>query len=248
MGISIIPGLFLARHRAAVQDKQRGIILGRQKLHMPERKVGRFLKHLKGQGLDLRPDQITQADGFTETLFASLGYPAIEAMDFTAQEGAAHVHDLNLPLRPELHGQFDLVIDGGTTEHIFHIGTALDTCHHLLKPGGIMLSFIAADGWFGHGFFQTGPDVPWRYWHHARGYEMLEVSLAPRQKVTQLIAVPDPTGKPRGGEMALSGPHMLLYAARKPMIDPPYHMPVQGHYVGYDYDGKEKGGDDADAD
>ena len=24
------------------------------------------------------------------------------------------------------HGQ---VIDGGTTEHIFHIGTALDTCH-----------------------------------------------------------------------------------------------------------------------
>jgi hypothetical protein len=34
---------------------------------------------------------------------------------------------------------------------------------------------------------------------------------------------------------------MLLYAARKPMVDPPYSMPIQGHYVDYDYDGKEKG-------
>lgn len=243
MGISMIPGLFMARHRAAVKDKTLGIILGRQKFHMPERRMARFLSHLNAQGLDLTEADITQPDGFTETFFARLGYPVIEAMDFTAQEGAQHLHDLNLPLRPDLHGKFDVVIDGGTTEHIFHIGTALDTCHQLLKPGGIMMSFVAGDGWFGHGFFQTGPDVPWRYWHHARGYEMLEVSLAPRKSPSKLIAVPDPTGKPRGGEMALEGPHMLLYAARKPMIDPPYAMPIQGHYVDYDYDGKDKGDD-----
>jgi hypothetical protein len=243
MGISMIPGLFLARHRAAVKDKSLGIILGRQKFHMPERRMARFLSHLNAQGLGLTEADITQPDGFTETFFAKLGYPVIEAMDFTAQEGAQHLHDLNLPLRPELHGKFDVVIDGGTTEHIFHIGTALDTCHQLLKPGGIMMCFVAADGWFGHGFFQTGPDVPWRYWHHARGYEMLEVSLAPRKSPSKLIKVPDPTGKPRGGEMALEGPHMLLYAARKPMIDPPYAMPIQGHYVDYDYDGKDKGDD-----
>ena len=237
MGISMIPGLFLARHREAVKDKTRGIILGRQKLHLTERRMGRFLKHLSGSGIDLTKEDISQKDGFTEKLLGRLGYPTMEAMDFTAQEGAAHVHDLNLPLRAELHGQFDVVVDGGTTEHIFHIGTALDTCHQLLKPGGIMLAFVAADGWFGHGFFQTGPDVPWRYWHHARGYEMLEVSLAPRQNPSKLISVSDPTGKPRGGELALEGPHMLLYAARKPMFDPPYAMPVQGHYVDYTHEG-----------
>lgn len=243
MGISIIPGLFLARHRENVLGCKRALILGRQKLHMPDVKIARFVKHLRRMGLTLAPQDIAQDDGFTETLFKSLGYPPIEAMDFTAQEGAAHVHDLNLPLRPDLHGQFDLVIDGGTTEHVFHVGTALDTCHQLLKPGGIVMSFVAGDGWFGHGFFQTGPDVPWRYWHHARGYQMLEVSLAPRKRPTSLIAVPDPTGATRGGERALSGPHMLLYAARKPVVDPPYHMPVQGHYVDYDYDGKGEGDD-----
>jgi hypothetical protein len=68
---------------------------------------------------------------------------------------------------------------------------------------------------------------------------MLEVSLAPRKFPTKRITVPDPTGKPRGGEMALEGPHMLLYAARKPLVDPPYAMPIQGHYVGYDYEGKQ---------
>jgi len=32
---------------------------------------------------------------------------------------------------------------------------------------------------------------------------------------------------------------MLLSAARKSIIDPPCQMPVQGHYVGDDYDGKD---------
>ena len=126
----------------------------------------------------------------TAKLFTELGYPPIEAMDFTDAEGAQHIHDLNTPCPPELRGQFDLVIDGGTTEHIFHIGTALDTCHALLAPGGIFMSFVSCDGWFGHGFFQTGPDVPWRYWHHARGYEMLEVSIVPRKSPLRITPIP----------------------------------------------------------
>lgn len=231
MGISLIPGLFLARHAAAVAGAQRGIILGRQKLHMKPRRMLRFLKSLRAMGIATTEPEITQEDGFSETLFTRLGYPPMEAMDFTAAEGAEHIHDLNQPCPDHLRGQFDLVIDGGTTEHIFHIGTALDTCHALLAPGGVMMSFVSCDGWFGHGFFQTGPDVPWRYWHHARGYEMLEVAVIPRRLPGQITAIPDPTGRPRGGEMALTGPHLLVYACRRPLTDPPYSPPIQGHYV-----------------
>lgn len=230
MGISLIPGLFLARHAAAVAGARRGLILGRQKLHMPPRRMLRFVKALGAMGIEAGADDLTQPDGFTETLLARLGYPEMEALDFTDAEGAVHVHDLNLPCPEPLRGQFDLVIDGGTTEHVFHIGTALDTCHALLAPGGVMMSFVAGDGWFGHGFFQSGPDVPWRYWHHARGYEMLEVSIVPRRFPGQVTAVPDPTGQPRGGERSLSGPHLLLYACRRPLTDPPYAPPIQSHY------------------
>lgn len=231
MGISLIPGLFLARHAGAVAGARRGIILGRQKLHMKPRRMDRFLRALRAMGIVATEAELTQPDGFTEALFARLGYPPMEAMDFTAEEGAQHIHDLNRPCPDHLRGQFDLVIDGGTTEHIFHIGTALETCHDLLAPGGVMMSFVSCDGWFGHGFFQTGPDVPWRYWHHARGYEMLEVAVAPRRFPEQIVPIPDPTGHPRGGEKELSGPHLLIYACRRPLADPPYSAPIQGHYV-----------------
>ena len=231
MGVSMIPGLFLARNVRHVSGAKRGLILGRQKLHLPPPRRPHFLFQLAMLGFRLREADILQADGFTETLLGNLGYPKIEAMDFTDFEGAEHVHDLNLPCPAHLQGQFDLVIDGWTTEHIFHIGAALDTCHQLLAPGGVFMSYVACDGWFGHGFFQTGPDVPWRYWHHARGYEMLEVSIVARKNPTQVISIPDPTGQRRGGERALEGPHMITYACRRPLIDPPYGPPIQGHYV-----------------
>lgn len=231
MGVSLIPGMFLARHAGLVRDMANGAILGRQKLHMRGRRLERFVGAARAHGHVLTEETITQPDGFTEALFAALGYPPLEAVDFTDKEGAPHIHDLNLPVPPELRERFDLVIDGGTTEHVFHIGQAIENCHAMLRPGGLMLAFIACDGWFGHGFFQTGPDVPWRYWHHARGCEMIEVSVVNRKVPRRIVPIPDPTGRPRGGEMALQGPHMLLYACRKPLESPPYANPVQSHYV-----------------
>ncbi|WP_102108513.1 hypothetical protein [Oceaniglobus roseus] len=231
MGVSLIPAMFLARNARHVTATGTGLILGRQRIHMPERTLDRFVAAATLHGFRLSREEITQPDGFTETLFAALGYPAMQAMDFTAKEGAEHIRDLNRPVPASLHEAFDVVIDGGTTEHIFYIAQALDSCHAMLKPGGVMLSYVACDGWFGHGFFQTGPDVPWRYWHHARGYEMLEVSVVARRHPRKIVPIPDPTGRHRGGEMAFSGPQMLLYACRKPLEAPPYSPPIQGHYA-----------------
>lgn len=233
MGISLLPALFLARNAAHVTGAENGVILGRQKLHMKPRKLDRFVSVANGLGFKLTKDDVQQPDGFTENLFNALGYPRIEAVDFSDIEDAEYIHDLNKPVPPSLREKFDIVIDGGTTEHVFHIGQALDNCHAMLKPGGIMMSYVAGTGWFGHGFFQTGPDVPWRYWHHARGYEMLEVSLMARNAPRNIISIEDPTGKPRGGELFVDGPHMLFYCCRKPMKAPKYRLPVQGHYVDY---------------
>jgi len=231
MGISLIPAAFLLRHAAQVKDAKSGVILGRQKLHMKPGALDRFVKLAQASGYDVAPDDLRQEDGFTERLLDAIGYPRLAALDFTDAEGAEHVHDLNLPLPDTLKERFDLVIDGGTTEHVFNIGQAIDNCYAMLKPGGLMLAYIACDGWFGHGFFQTGPDVPWRYWHHTRGCEMLEVSVVGRRTPRKIVSIPDPTGRRRGGEMFFEGPQMLLYAARKPLTAPPYAPPVQGHYV-----------------
>ena len=234
MGISMVPSLFLARNAKHVSPSGRGIVLGRQKLHMKPRKLERLAARIRTLGITVTPEDLVQDDGFTENLFRAFGYPEMEAMDFTPSEGAAHIHDLNEPAPDHLKGQFDLVLDGGTTEHIFHIGKALETCHDLLKPGGIMMSFVAGDGWFGHGFFQAGPDIPWRYWHHCLGYEVLEASAHERQGKQRYYKIDDPTGKRRGGEQSFEGPTMLLYAVRKPMVPKEPSHPVQGHYVDYE--------------
>jgi len=233
MGISLIPGLFLARNAKHVKDAKRGLVLGRQKLHLRPQGVRRLARRAQAFGLQVEPADLVQEDGFTENLFSAFGYPEMEAMDFTAQEGAEHVHDLNEPIPNKLRSKFDVVVDGGTSEHIFHIGTALENCHAMLKPGGVMMSFVAADGWFGHGFFQTGPDVPWRYWHHCLGYEVLEVAAHERQGKKRFLEINDPTGRPRGGVQSFDGPTMLLYALRKPKRAKKRTNPVQGHYVDY---------------
>lgn len=233
MGISLIPGSFLARNAQHVDSSQRALILGRQKLHLRPQGTERLARQVKEYGLDVSAEDLTQEDGFTEALFSAFGYPIPEAMDFTASEGAEHIHDLNLPAPDDLKEQFDLIIDGGTTEHIFHIGVALEACHEMLKPGGIMMSFVAADGWFGHGFFQTGPDVPWRFWHHCLGYEVLEAGAQERQGQRKYHSIPDPTGRNRGGVKSFNGPTMLLYAVRKPMVAKERTSPVQGHYIDY---------------
>jgi SAM-dependent methyltransferase len=232
MGISLIPGAFLARSAAHVAGATNGVILGRQKLHLPPARLDRLLRLLNAGGRAVTAEDVTQDDGFSEALLAAMGYPPIEALDFTGAEGARHVHDLNYPVPDSLRERFDIVIDGGTTEHVFYIGQALDNCYAMLRPGGVMLSYVACDGWFGHGFFQTGPDVPWRYWHHARGCEMLEVSAVGRRTPRRIVPIPDPTGQRRGGERFFEGPHMMLYACRKPLTAPPYAPPIQGHYAG----------------
>lgn len=233
MGISLIPGMFLARNAKHVDGSGRGLVLGRQRLHLPPHGVRRLANRVREFGIDVTPGDLTQEDGFTEALLSAFGYPKMEALDFTAAEGAEHVHDLNEPVPDSLRERFDVVLDGGTTEHVFHIGRALETCHEMLKPGGVMLSFVSGDGWFGHGFFQTGPDVPWRYWHHCLGYEVLEVGAQERSGKRRYYRIPDPTGVARGGERSFGGPTMLLYAMRKPEKARERTSPVQGHYIDY---------------
>ena len=232
MGFSINNAIHMARIAPFVSGCQSGIMLGRQKMHFrPAGWTPRLIKALAGFGITATPADLFQADGFCESFLRTIGWPALKSLDFSDIEGAEFIHDLSEPVGDDLKGRFDLIFDGGTTEHVFDIAQSFRNVDAMLAEGGIFVSNVGTDGWFGHGFFQTGPDVPWRYWHHARGYEMLEVSIAPRAFPGQLIEIPDPTGQRRGGERFLEGPHMIVYAARKPLEAPPYAPPIQGHYV-----------------
>lgn len=66
--------------------------------------------------------------------------------------------DLNQPLPAWLRaGAFDLVLNTGTTEHVFDQRQAWESIHAATLPGGIMLHGIPLWGWLDHGFYNYNP-------------------------------------------------------------------------------------------
>ena len=125
MGISINIAIQLARIAPLLKDCQNGIMLGRQKMHFrPASWTPRLIAELGKLGIEAGKDDLFQKDGFCETYLKTIGWPRLESLDFSAIEGAEYVHDLSRPVGKDLKNRFDLIYDGGTTEHVFDIGAA----------------------------------------------------------------------------------------------------------------------------
>lgn len=108
--------------------------------------------------LSHRPDLAAKGYLSRESLFASLGFSQVQALDVSAFEGAEILFDLNSTSRPEsLLGRFDAVFDHGTMEHVFHIPNCLANIHALLKEGGRVVHTNPASNQVDHGFYMFSP-------------------------------------------------------------------------------------------
>lgn len=80
-------------------------------------------------------------------------------------------HDLNKPL--DL-GQFDLVTDFGTGEHIFDQAQVWRTIHNLTKPGGYIAFDRPTQGYYTHCYYLVDPCL-YQDVARANGYEILQL-------------------------------------------------------------------------
>ena len=85
-------------------------------------------------------------------------------MDVSSYENCTIVHDLNQDVPPELHGQFDFIFDGGTSEHVFNFPKVLENCYKMLRPGGRIFHVLPATNHVDHGFYMFSPTVFWDYY------------------------------------------------------------------------------------
>lgn len=157
---------------------------------------------------------------------ALLDYREIVAIDFHGTPAAQKI-DLNQPV--DLGRRFDIVIDGGTAEHVFNVHQFFKTCHDLTAPGGLMLHNNPFRGWLEHGFYNFNPTFFWDL-AGANRYETLMLvynethplrieQLFDREKIIELA---------RSGELGANG--MLFAVYRKPPVDAPFAIPMQGYY------------------
>lgn len=91
--------------------------------------------------------------------FASLGFDTVHSLDASDFEQSTFVHDLNLPIPRELHDQYDVVFDGGTSEHVFHTPQLLANIHSTLRNNGRVIHDSPTHNYVDHGFFMFSPTL-----------------------------------------------------------------------------------------
>jgi len=91
----------------------------------------------------------------SQSLFAAVGITA-DFIDIRASRGCEIEADLNQPLPGELCGRYDLIYDGGTTEHCFNIGQVM---RNILKLGKVGAYIVRNNplNYYNHGFFNFNP-------------------------------------------------------------------------------------------
>lgn len=144
-------------------------MLGRQGFQVETQFRRRYEAALQKAGRPGNRFDYLQDDGYSETLFAKLGFGKIESLDMSDFEGATILHDLNAPVPKALEQQFDLIFDGGTIEHVFNVPTALANVFRMLRPGGMFVSANGMNGWVGHGMYQFNPELVWTFWQRGCG-------------------------------------------------------------------------------
>jgi hypothetical protein len=99
------------------------------------------------------------------TLFQALGFQDVYSCDASKFEGATYVFDLNYLVPESMCSQFDLIINGGTIEHIFHLPNALLNIHNMLKISGQIIHFAPTSNHVDHGFYCFSPTLFYDYYH-----------------------------------------------------------------------------------
>lgn len=110
----------------------------------------------------------------SHAFFKAMGYD-LDVIDFREVRGGEIVVDLNYPVacsEGRYSDQYDLVIDPGTCEHCFHIGTAIVNLSRMLKLGGHIVQGFPLNS-YNHGFYNVNPTLV-KDFYEDNGFEIVE--------------------------------------------------------------------------
>jgi SAM-dependent methyltransferase len=113
---------------------------------------------------------------------AQLGYPRYEELDINDRADVRF--DLNHPLPDELRGEFDLVWDSGSIEHVMNGYRALRNALELVRVGGLLVFTQGIGDQTNAGYWTLSPNLYLGFFR-ANGLEMVEMLLYDRRGHTK---------------------------------------------------------------
>jgi hypothetical protein len=220
MGIDLNALKFLATARRDGVDFDRTVMIGRQRLYVSPADVRRFVPTAGGP-----PEG--PAGAYAEWVLRGLGARQADSVDVSDYEGATVLHDMNQPLPESLRGRYTAVVECGTLEHVFNFPVAIRNCMELVEVGGRVLCCTVANNFCGHGFYQFSPELFYRVFHPANGFEVERLLVCDAFYESQWYSATDPDKV--GGRVEITGPYpvMLLAQARRTADVPIFHTPPQ---------------------
>ena len=141
-------------------------------------------------------------------------YKRIVSVDLHGTETALKL-DLNNPVMLPAYS-FDVVINSGTTEHIFNQAQLFKTIHHYTaSPAGLMIHAAPVRGFHNHGLYTYSPEL-FQLIAQVNGYRPL------------LQFFYDFTNE----EVGVDREHcdVMLYVAWQKVNEAPFKMPIQERY------------------
>ena len=191
--------------------------------------------------IDVR--DLTQKGDSEAMLGRLLGAKSISSIDVSDFEGCDYIHNMNYPIPADMHGKFDVLIDGGCIEHIYNVPVALDNYMKLVRPGGSVFIFTVANNHMGHGFYQFSPELFYRVldienqfsvrdmWLEVHPYPSIELSVK-----NLCYRVVDPKSvSARIGSVSKRLVYILVHGVKKEVADEQdgkeIFMPIQSDYM-----------------
>jgi hypothetical protein len=233
MGIDTEAARFLLSISTSGVSFRRCVTLGRQGYFLTNRESARLLREFAfDPGKFPNLFKGTVGERYSEPFWHALGVEELHTIDASHYEGATIVHDMNQPIPARLKGQFDVVCDAGTIEHIFNFPTAITNCLEMVKTGGHFIAHTTANNCFGHGFYQFSPELFYRTLSPQNGFtvrRMVAVEYGPSRRWYE---VADPAAV-RSRVTLINHCPVLLFILATKVSDVPVltHHPQQSDYV-----------------
>lgn len=194
MGLSLPALRFLVRLHKEKPFECPVLTLGRQFVYA---KYDEILEMLDEEGIRWEGNEPTEEERRTNipswqegefstntsdvAFFKLLGLKDMFALDVSDYEGANFLVDLNAPVSPNLRDRFGLIIDGGTTEHIFDVRQCMMNINMMLKPGGRVVHMAPTSNCIGHGFYCFNPEFYFDY-YMANGFVNVQAWIVDQGK------------------------------------------------------------------
>jgi hypothetical protein len=182
--------------------------------------IGKLDSLSAGERLDRKAHYKPDVVGSAHRLFKAMG-GELTVADLRPGYGVDKIVDLN-DWRFSWIPDFDLVIDPGTSEHCFCVGTALANMAKNVKVGGYIYHMVPLCHW-NHGFWNFSP-CAFADFYAANGFKIIEMRAEYKGRFQDVSTQ-------KKFEIANHGRKLNLMCIARRVSDKPIGFPIQSKYA-----------------